>query len=74
MLTASDRQGNDDVQRGSVDLSKEIVPDVNSFGLEPGDNVDVSFTGPNGTSLWLLQNNISLAQPALSLHIAKKKR
>ena len=62
-----------DVQRGSVDLSKEIVPDVNSFGVEPGDHVDVGFSGPNGTSLWLLQNNIPLAQPALSLHIAKKK-
>lgn len=74
VLTVSDRQGNDDVQRGSVDLSKEIVPDVNSFGVEPGDHVDVGFSGPNGTSLWLLQNNISLAQPALSLHIAKKKR
>ena len=74
VLTTSDRQGDDDVQRGSVDLSKEIVPDVNSFGVEPGDHVDVGFSGPNGTSLWLLQNNISLAQPALSLHIAKKKR
>ncbi len=74
VLTVSDRQGNDDVQRGSVDLAKEIVPDVNSFGVEPGDHVEVGFSGPNGTSLWLLQNNISLAQPALSLHIARKKK
>ena len=61
------------MQRGSVDLSKEIVPDMNSFGSSRR-SVDVSFTGPDGTSLWLLQNNISLAQPALSLHIAKKKK
>lgn len=74
VLTVSDRQGNDDVQRGSVDLSKEIVPDVNSFGVEPGDHVEVGFSGPNGTSLWLLQNNVPLAQPGLSLHIAKKKK
>jgi minor extracellular serine protease Vpr len=74
VLTVSDRQGNDDIQRGSVDMSKEIVPDVNSFGVEPGDHVEVGFTGPNGTSLWLLQNNISIAQPALSLHIAKKNK
>jgi hypothetical protein len=47
---------------------------VNSFGVEPGDHVEVGFTGPNGTSLWLLQNNISIAQPALSLHIAKKNK
>ncbi|HKQ16205.1 MAG TPA: S8 family serine peptidase [Steroidobacteraceae bacterium] len=73
VLTVTDRQGNEDVQRGSVDLAKEIVPDVNSFGVDPGGRVDVGFTGPNGASLWLLQNNISIAQPALSLHIAKKQ-
>lgn len=71
-LTVTARDGRQDVQHGSVDLSKELVPDVNSFGVEPGGNVDVGFSGPNGTSLWLLQNNISLAQPALSLHINKK--
>jgi hypothetical protein len=72
-LTVTARDGEQDVQHGSVDLSKQIVPDVNSFGVEPGGNVDVGFSGPTGTSLWLLQNNIPLAQPALSLHIAKKK-
>jgi minor extracellular serine protease Vpr len=73
-LTVTARDGEQDVQHGSVDLSKEIVPDVNSFGVEPGGNVDVGFSGPNGTSLWLLQNNISLAQPALSLYVAGKKK
>jgi minor extracellular serine protease Vpr len=72
VLTVTDREGNQDVQRGSVDLAKEIVPDVNSFGVEPGDHVDVGFSGPSGTSLWLFQNNVPLAQPGLSLHIAKK--
>lgn len=71
VLTVTARDGEQDVQRGSIDLSKEIVPDVNSFGIEPGDSMNVSFTGPTGTALWLLQNNISLAQPALSLHIKR---
>ena len=74
VLTVTAGDGEQDVQRGSVDLSKEIVPDINTFPIEPGQKIDVSFTGPDGTSLWLLQNNISLAQPALSLHIAKKKK
>ena len=73
VLTVTARDGEQDIQRGSVDLSKEIVPDLNSFGVEPGESVDVGFTGPNGTSLWLLQNNITLAQPALSLHVNKEE-
>jgi minor extracellular serine protease Vpr len=74
VLTVTTSNGEQDVQRGSVDLAKEIAPDVNSFGVEPGGSLNVDFTGPNGTSLWLLQNNISLTQPALSLHIAKRRR
>ncbi len=73
VLTVTARNGDQDVQRGTVDLSKEIVPDLNSFGIDPNDSVDVAMSGPNGTSLWLLQNNIALAQPALSVHIEKKK-
>ncbi|HMN45210.1 MAG TPA: S8 family serine peptidase [Povalibacter sp.] len=73
VLTVTARNGDQDVQRGTVDLSKEIVPDLNSFGIDPNDSVDVGMSGPTGTSLWLLQNNISLAQPALSVHVEKKK-
>ena len=73
VLTVTAGNGDADVQRGTIDLSKEIVPDVNSFAVEPGDNIDVTFSGPNGTSLWLLQNNIPLLQPALSLHFARRK-
>lgn len=64
----------DDIQHGVVDLSREIVPDINSFGVDPGTSVNVNLTGPTGTALWLLQNNVSLAQPALSLHVARKKK
>lgn len=73
VLTVTARNGDQDVQRGNVDLSKEIVAAPNSFGLDPGGSVDVSQTGPTGTALWLLQNNIPLTQPALSVHIEKKK-
>lgn len=69
VLTVTARNGEQSVQRGSVDLSKEIVPDINSFGIEPNGSVDVNFSGPTGTSLWLLQNNVSRMQPALSVHI-----
>lgn len=74
VLTVTARDGEQDVQRGSVDLSKEIVPDVNGFGIEPGRSMRVHFSGPQGTSLWLLQNNIPLAQPAVSLYVPGRKR
>ena len=71
-LTVTDRDGEQDVQHGSVDLAKEIVPDVNSFGVEPGASVEVGFSGAKGSTLWLLQNNVSLAQKATALHNPKK--
>lgn len=73
VLTVTAGNGDVDVQHGTVDLAKEIVPDVNSFAVEPGNNINVNFSGPSGTSLWLLQNNIPLLQPALSLHFARRK-
>lgn len=73
VLTVTARGGEQDVQRGSIDLANEIVPDLNSFGVEPRDHVDVSFTGPKGYSLWLLQNNVTAAQTAISLHLPRRK-
>ena len=73
VLTVTARGGEQDVQRGSVDLSQEIVPDLNSFGVEPGGTVEVSFSGPKGISLWLLQNNIPIAQSGASLHIPRRR-
>jgi hypothetical protein len=72
-MTVRSSLGLVDVQHGTVDMSKEIVPDVNTFGIEPGGTVHVNFSGPTGTSLWLLQNNIPLAQPAFSVYVARKK-
>ena len=46
---------------------------MNSFAVEPGDNIDVNFSGPNGTSLWLLQNNIPLGQVGLTFNAGPKK-
>jgi hypothetical protein len=73
VLTVTRRGGDQDVQRGSIDLAQEIVPDLNSFGVEPGDRVNVEFTGPKGSSLWLLQNNISAGQIGVSLHLPRRR-
>lgn len=72
-LTVTTPDGEQDIQHGSVDLAQEIVPDVNSFAIEPGDSIDVGMQGPNGTLLWLLQNNAPIGQSTLSLHFSKKK-
>ena len=56
ILTGGD--GSIDVQVGTVDLSQEVVPSINSFGLLGGGSVDVTATGPRrGDMLWLFQNN-----------------
>ena len=64
VINASDNS--EDVQHGSVDLSKAIVPDLNSFGVSARDKIDVNMTG-KGTSLWLFQNNPARAQTGLSV-------
>jgi minor extracellular serine protease Vpr len=66
-LTVSN--GNDDtqdVQHGSVDMSKEIVPDLNSFGVDPKDKINVNMSGGTGLSLWLFQNNPAPGQVGFS--------
>ncbi len=55
-----------DVQHGAVDLGKEIVPDMNSFGVGPNDKIDVKMSGGSGVSLWLFQNNAAFGQIGLS--------
>lgn len=50
------RTGAVDVEFGSVDLTREVVPDLNSFGLFPGTGTRVPVTG-RGDMLWLFQNN-----------------
>ncbi|MBC7984992.1 MAG: hypothetical protein H7Y02_14180, partial [Candidatus Obscuribacterales bacterium] len=52
----------EDIQHGSVDLAREIVPDLNSFGVAPRDKIDVTTSGGTGVSLWLFQNNSLPAQ------------
>ncbi|HKE94032.1 MAG TPA: S8 family serine peptidase, partial [Povalibacter sp.] len=66
--------GTQDVQQGSVDLAKEIVPDVNSIGIDPGGRVNVQLTGPTGYTLWLLQNDTVPGQTELSFTIAPRKK
>jgi len=56
----------EDVQHGKVDLSKAVVPDLNSFGVDARDKIEVNMTG-KGTSLWLFQNNPAQQQTGLSV-------
>jgi hypothetical protein len=56
-LVLQDRQGNTDVQTGSIDLANEIVPNVNSFSLGGGQAVGVAVNGPAGAMLWLFPTN-----------------
>jgi subtilisin family serine protease len=74
VLTVTTRSGDQDVQRGEVDLAKEIVPELNSFGLDPNGTVDIKMIGPSGVSLWLMQNNRTESQLAYSLHLQRKSK
>jgi len=65
VIDASDNS--EDIQHGSVDLSKAVIPDLNSFGVSAKDKIDVNFTG-RGTALWLFQNNPARAQTGLSFN------
>lgn len=66
-LYAISDDGSEDIQHGSVDLAREIVPDVNSFGVGPRDKVEVNMSGGTGASLWLFQNNILPGQIGVSV-------
>ncbi len=58
VLVTTGRDGSSDIQFGTVDTAREIIPDTNSFGL-PGDaEVTVKTTGTDGgRMLWLFQQN-----------------
>jgi subtilisin family serine protease len=51
--------GTVDTQDGTVDFSKELVPDLNSFVLEQLDAAEVQVSGPKngGKLLWFFQND-----------------
>jgi hypothetical protein len=65
VINASDNS--QDVQHGTVDMTKEVVPDLNSFGVDAKDKIEVNMTGV-GTSLWLFQNNSAIGQVGLSFN------
>ncbi|MGQ0834375.1 MAG: S8 family serine peptidase, partial [Gammaproteobacteria bacterium] len=65
-LVLSDRQGNTDVQTGSINLANEIVPDLNGFGLANDESVNIANTGPKGKVLWLFPNNREKDQAAVA--------
>jgi subtilisin family serine protease len=50
--------GTQDTQTGTIDFSKELVQDLNSFGLDPLDAAEVHVTGAQqGKLLWLFPND-----------------
>jgi hypothetical protein len=55
-LTLVNSDGSTDVIQGTVDMSKEVVPDLNDFTLNPGEIANVGFSRP-GTTLWLYPGN-----------------
>lgn len=63
-LVTQDRQGNTDVQTGTIDLANEVVPDLNDFGLAAGESADVNVSR-SGNMLWLLPNNHDWTQDAV---------
>jgi subtilisin family serine protease len=67
MYVISGSDNSQDVQHGTVDMAKEVVPDLNSFGVDAKDKIEVNMTG-EGTSLWLFQNNPALGQVGLSFN------
>lgn len=68
LYTFDIRDDSFDVQVGSVDLANEIVPDLNGFGLNPGQSVNINLTGGSGNMLWLFQNNSWFAQTTVTAH------
>lgn len=55
-MVVTARDGSADVQRGSIDLAQEVVPEINNFGLPPDTDVTLGVSGA-GEMLWLFRNN-----------------
>jgi hypothetical protein len=60
-LVLRSRDGTVDEQTGKIDLATEVVPDLNSFGLAAGDEVDIN-KSRKGRLLWLFPNNSESGQ------------
>jgi subtilisin family serine protease len=55
-LTLVNSDGSTDVIHGKVDMSKEVVPDLNDFTLNPDEAASIGFSR-SGTTLWLYPGN-----------------
>ncbi|HEV7446558.1 MAG TPA: hypothetical protein VGO18_28575, partial [Steroidobacteraceae bacterium] len=60
-LTLVNSDGSTDVIHGTVDMSKEVVPDLNDFTLNPGEVANVGFSR-SGTTLWFYPGNSPRSQ------------
>jgi minor extracellular serine protease Vpr len=70
-LTLVNSDGSTDVIHGTVDMSKEVVPDLNDFTLNPGEVADVGFSR-SGTTLWFYPGNSPRSQVDL-VTVGKKE-
>jgi hypothetical protein len=55
-LTLVNSDGSTDVIHGTVDMSKEVVPDLNDFTLNPDEAASIGFSR-SGTTLWFYPGN-----------------
>jgi minor extracellular serine protease Vpr len=60
-LTLVNSDGSTDVIHGTVDMSKEVVPDLNDFTLNPDEAAQIGFSR-SGTTLWLYPGNSPRSQ------------
>jgi len=70
-LVVTNRQGVSDTQTGTIDLARELKPDLNSFGIFRGQSAHINVTGGNGRMLWLFPTNTTQRQDdTVSIHTA----
>jgi subtilisin family serine protease len=55
-LTLINSDGSTDVIHGTVDMSKEVVPDLNDFTLNPDEAASIGFSR-SGTTVWFYPGN-----------------
>lgn len=60
-LTLINSDGSTDVLSGKVDMSKEVIPNLNDFTLNPGESANIGFSRA-GTTLWLYPGNSPRSQ------------
>jgi len=61
-LVVTNRQGVSDTQTGTIDLARELKPDLNSFAIFGGQAAHINVSGGRGRMLWLFPTNTTRRQ------------